>query len=70
MNLKETIHVLNIVNDGTGTKTIGNYKYEVVDCHSIGSGISSCSVAKTGEVKNHKRANSVWKLLSKILKEI
>lgn len=52
--------ILKIVNDGTGTKEIGNYRYQVM---------VNNTVLEIGEVKGHHRKNSWRKLVSMVLTE-
>lgn len=61
-----TIGELKIVNDGTGTKDIGNYIFEAKDIDDIGCGLSQMYIIAQGQVKNHNRATGVWPLLKVI----
>lgn len=56
----ETLGVMRISNDGTGTKTIGHYDAELVN--------SNGRVWSTGRVAGHPRqAQSMWRLVMKCL---
>jgi hypothetical protein len=59
---KEILGEAKICNDGTGTKTNGNYSYELKgkSGHQLKHG--------KGKVKNFKRKqNNVWKLIYEVL---
>lgn len=59
-NLKQNLYTITITNDGTGSKTIGNYKYQVF------KNIKS----KSGVIKGFKRKNkSALYLLYLVLKD-
>lgn len=52
-----------IANDGTGTQTLGNYKYVLMK--------KTKRSAKVGEIKGfHRKVNDVWHLLHLILNNI
>jgi hypothetical protein len=58
----EILKTLEIFNDGTGTKTNGNYGYRYLDINRV--------PRDTGEIKNHPRLDvSVWNLVWKVLNE-
>lgn len=60
--LKTNISKIEIFNDLTGTKTVGNYGYKIFGRNG--------RIYKRGKVKGHKRANSVWKLLKLVLEDL
>lgn len=60
---KYIISKIEIANDGTGSRTVGNYTYKLFD--KLGR------VIKTGSVKGfHRRRDNVWKLLKLILDQL
>jgi len=56
-DLTEKIGEIIIHNDGTGNHEVGNYKYE----------LSDVEVSIKGELKEHNRMQSVFKLLQGVL---
>ncbi len=59
-NLKQNLYTVKIANDGTGSKTIGNYKYKV----------TKSKRSRVGEIKNFKRKDkSALYLLYLVLKD-
>lgn len=51
-----------IINDGTGTRTRGNYDYQFLDVHE--------KPYKTGRVEGyHRNALSKWSLVAAVLKD-
>lgn len=54
---RRNIGKIEIANDGTGDFKIGNYKYKLVDG----------SVIISGELKDHNRMQSVFRLLQSVL---
>ena len=56
---KETLYEIRIGNDGTGTKEIGNYTYNIYNC--------KIEKAKLGSLKNFKRDKGALQLLKEIL---
>jgi len=54
---RRTIASMTIINDGTGTHDVGNYKYTLKDRSKI----------RRGTLKKHHRRESVFQLIKKIL---
>ena len=58
---RKTISVMTIANDGTGTHTIGNYKYKIIDKESVYPDIK-------GKIEKFPRvAKKAWDLVLEIL---
>ena len=51
---KKTIGIMNIANDGTGTKEFGNYDARLEDDRGT---------EKTTKIQRHERAAGVWTLI-------
>jgi hypothetical protein len=56
---KKTLYEIRIGNDGTGTKEIGNYTYNIYNC--------TTEKAKSGTIKNFKRGEGALNLIKAIL---
>jgi hypothetical protein len=63
---RRKIGELYIVNDGSGTREIGNYKFKLIGL-TTGGGIERCH---TGAYKKFKRARGYWSLIREILESI
>lgn len=62
---KETLCVMHIVNDGTGTPTSGNYWARLSRCGNV------LRTYRRVEVKGFKRIKlSAWRLLYEVLKQV
>ncbi len=61
---KRKIGELFIVNDGSGTQELGNYKFRLEETPVEGG----FRIQHCGEYKNHKRRNGCWSLIGEILK--
>lgn len=59
---KRILGIMKIWNDGTGSKTWGNYRYRIIN--------PSGRRMLHGEIKKFKRTLNVWNLLHTILKNI
>ncbi|MGD9157216.1 MAG: hypothetical protein PVG39_02300 [Desulfobacteraceae bacterium] len=57
---ERSIGKITIINDTTGTAAVGNYVYAIK--HDSGEEI-------TGELKNHKREDGIFKLLHSVLED-
>lgn len=60
--------VIVICNDGTGNSKVGNYEFAV--SHSGNYFGKGKEPYKIGKVRKHRRSQSVYKLLAKVLKEV
>ena len=59
-NLKKTIGEIQIINDGTGTREIGNYKIKFTTLDPFNE--------QTISVRGFKRKEGFWQILNKSLK--
>ncbi len=59
---KKTIGLMKIINDSTGTKEIGNYKYQIID--------ENGNQLYEGIYKGFPRKLRIWRLIQEIFKTI
>lgn len=63
-SLTSSLGIMKITNDGTGTKSKGNYKFSIYDK-------SNSRIIHSGVIKNFLRLkNNVWQLIYLCLKEL
>lgn len=68
---KRSLGHIDIINDGTGSKTFGNYKYSIVEHDPIiGTELIHYIPIFEGAGIKHRRSNSVFKLLYKVLRHL
>lgn len=66
----KVLGTVRIVNDSTGSIDVGNYIYEVTEFDDIGCGLCQGIILEQGRVWNHKRSDSFWVLISKIISKM
>lgn len=68
---KRSLGHIDIINDGTGTKKNGNYKYSIVEHDPIlNTNLIHYIPIFEGSGVKHRRTDSVFKLLYRVLKHL
>jgi len=70
MDKRKSLYHIDIINDGTGTKGVGKYKYQIVEHDDIGGGFTHYIPIVDGIDVKHRRKDIVFKLINKVLKNV